>query len=137
MRRELRSLGYEDYGISKKRYMELRAVCQQYHEREAALHYGAKAISYSPASGSGASGISGDPTLAAAAHNLKIREKNDKIRQAAKQAAEGIPGLAAAILESVTEGAGYYSLSEQPLMAPADFYGYRRLFYHILDGLWG
>lgn len=135
MNSKLRSLGYEDYGISKKRYMELRAVCQQYLEREAALRYGAKGVSYSPTSG--VQGSAGDPTLAAAAHNLKIREKNDKIRRAAKQAAEGIPGLAAAILESVTEGAGYYSLTEQPLMAPADFYGYRRLFYHILDEIWG
>lgn len=135
MNSKLRSLGYEDYGISKKRYMELRAICQQYHEREAALRYGAKGVSYSPTSG--VQGSAGDPTLAAAAHNLKIREKNDKIRQAAKQAAEGIPGLAAAILESVTGGIGYYDLQNVPPMNRKDFYGYRRFFYHLLDELWG
>ena len=129
-----RSLGYSDYGISKKRYWELRAVCQQYQEREAALRYGAKGVSYDPAP-SGSS-LAGDPTAAAAVYNARLSAKNDKIRSAAKQAAEGIPGLAAAILESVTEGIGYYDLVNVPPMAPTDFYGYRRYFYHLLDQMW-
>lgn len=134
MNSKLRSLGYSDYGISKKRYMELRAVCLQYPEREAALRYGAKGVSYDPAP-SGSS-LAGDPTAAAAAYNAKLSAKNDKIRTAAKKAAEGIPGLAAAILESVTEGVGYYDLRHEPPMAPTDFYGYRRYFYHLLDQAW-
>jgi len=134
MNSKLRSLGYEDYGISKKRYMELRAVCQQYLEREAALRYGAKGVSYNPAPSG--SGTAGDPTAAAAAYNARLSAKNDKIRKAAAEASEGIPGLAAAILESVTEGIGYYDLVNVPPMNNKDFYGYRRYFYHLLDQLW-
>ena len=135
MSRKLRSLGYEDYGISKKRYMELRAICQQYHEREASLRYGVKGVSYSPTAG--VQGSAGDPTQSAAAHNVKLREKNDKIRAAAKGAAFGIPGLAAAILESVTEIKGFYELKDPPPVSATDFYGYRRYFYHLLDESWG
>ena len=134
MNSKLRSLGYEDYGISKKRYWELRAVCQQYQEREAALRYGAKGVSYNAAPSG--SGTAGDPTAAAAAYNAKLSAKNDKIRSSARQASEGIPGLYEAILESVTKGVGYYDLRHEPPMAPTDFYGYRRYFYHLLDQVW-
>ena len=43
-KKRLRDMTWEDYGISKNRYKELRAFCLQYDEKKSRVRYGVSSI---------------------------------------------------------------------------------------------
>ncbi len=46
MQKRLRDMTWEDYGISKNRYAELKAFCLQYEEKKSKIKYGILAAQY-------------------------------------------------------------------------------------------
>ena len=46
MKKRLRDMTWEDYGISKNRYKELKAFCLQYDEKKSKIKYGLSATQY-------------------------------------------------------------------------------------------
>ena len=46
MQKRLRDMTWEDYGISKNRYAELKAFCLQYEEKKSKIKYGISAAKY-------------------------------------------------------------------------------------------
>ena len=46
MQKRLRDMTWEDYGISKNRYAELKAFCLQYEEKKSKIKYGISAAQY-------------------------------------------------------------------------------------------
>lgn len=46
MEKRLRDMTWEDYGISKNRYKELKAFCLQYDEKKSKIKYGISAMQY-------------------------------------------------------------------------------------------
>lgn len=140
----LRSLTWEDYGISKGRYKELQGFCLQYVEKKKA----AAEREYGIPSGVGGSGGNGgktaSPTEAAAIRNIMRAERYLRdvriIDEAAAWAAEvgGFPKAENIILWSVTRNVGYDRLCQRYAFVPwcnPDFYAVRRAFFHRLDEL--
>lgn len=128
MSRKLRSKTYEDYGISKKRYRELYSFCQQYQEFKDKLKYGISAVHNESVR---YSNVFSD-TENKAIHNVNLRKNIEMIEIAAKK---NIPEyLYVPLLLNVTTGQKYEHLGNIPI-GRADFYAYRRLFFHNLDQL--
>ena len=130
--KRLRDMTWEDYGISKYRYRELKNFCLQYPEKKEQLSYGLTSVT---GNGSGRSGKIGRPTELQAMHNERYSKDVMMIEQAAIAAS---PDIYPWILASVTEDLNYYDLLIHTALGPvpinkADFYGYRRLFYSILN----
>lgn len=144
LNRRLRTLTWDDYGISKERYRELRHFCLQYVEKKKA----AAEREYGIPSGVGGSGGNGgktsSPTEAAAIRNILRAERYLRdvriIDEAAAWAAEvgGFPKAENIILWSVTRNVGYDRLCQRYAFVPwcnPDFYAVRRAFFHRLDEL--
>lgn len=130
--KRLRDMTWEDYGISKYRYRELKAFCLQYPEKKEQLSYGLTSVA---GDGSGRSGKIGRPTELQAMHNEHYSKDVMIIEQAAVAASANIYPW---ILASVTEDLNYKELLGHTSLGPVpicekDFYGVRRLFYSILD----
>ena len=45
-KKRLRNMTWDDYGISKHRYQELKAFCLQYEEKKNKIRYGLSAVQY-------------------------------------------------------------------------------------------
>ena len=144
LNKRLRTLTWDDYGISKERYRELRHFCLQYVEKKKA----AAEREYGIPSGVGGSGGNGgktaSPTEAAAIRNIMRAERYLRdvriIDEAAAWAAEvgGFPKAENIILWSVTRNVGYERLGQSYGFVPwcnPDFYAVRRAFFHRLDEL--
>lgn len=144
LNRRLRTLTWDDYGISKERYRELRHFCLQYVEKKKA----AAERDYGIPSGVGGSGGSGgktsSPTETAAIRNIERAERYLRdvriIDEAAAWAAEvgGYQKAENIILWSVTRSVGYDRLCQRYAFVPwcrPDFYAVRRAFFHRLDEL--
>lgn len=132
MDRENRSLSWDDYGISKHRYEELRAFCLQYDEKKSKINRGLNAVVND---GMPHSSIVGSPTEARAIQNAAYQKDCDMIEQAAQAAS---PDIASYIIKSVTNGLSYTFVEYDGELGRIpcgrnDFYAYRRLFYHYLD----
>ena len=140
----LRSLTWEDYGISKGRYKELQGFCLQYRQKKRDAKrlgdYALAAVNTEAIGGS--SGIS-RPTETAALRHYRQSERAIRdcrmIEESAMWAASagGYKRAWRAILRNVTDGIGYdnlVGLYELPF-SNADFYGIRRAFFHRLDQL--
>ena len=128
--KRLRDMTWEDYGISKYRYRELKAFCLQYPEKKEQLSYGLT----SAGEVIGRSGKISRPTENQAVSNSRLSKDCMMIENAAKAAA---PGIYPWILASVTEGLSYEELEGHTTLGRVpickkDFYGYRRLFYFHL-----
>lgn len=129
LKKRLRDMTWDDYGISKYRYQELKAFCLQYPEKKDKIRYGL--ASHENTSGSG--GI-GRPTETQALLNARYIKDCEMVEQAAIAAA---PDIYPYILKSVTEGLSYEELEFHPELGRVpvckkDFYGIRRRFYAIL-----
>lgn len=129
--KRLRNMTWEDYGISKFRYRELKAFCLQYPEKIEKVQYGL--VSHEPTEGH--SGRISRPTENQAISNSPYIQDCLMIEQAAAAASREI---APWILVSVTEDLNYEELEYHPELGRIpinrfDFYGVRRLFYSILD----
>ena len=130
--KRLRDMTWEDYGISKYRYRELKNFCLQYPEKKQKIRYGLSAVS---GDGMPGTGKIGRPTEAAAIHNNGYLIDCSMIEQAAIEAA---PDIYPWILASVTEDMNYEELNLHPELGRVpvcknDFYGLRRKFYSVLD----
>jgi len=130
--KRLRDTTWNDYGISKYRYRELKNFCLQYPEKKAKIKYGLTA------SGDDAgirSGKVGRPTENQAISNSRYLKDCEMIEQAAIEAA---PEIYPFIIASVTEDLCFEDIEYLPgagriHVGKTDFYGYRRLFYHFLN----
>lgn len=131
MKKRLRDMTWEDYGISKYRYRELKAFCLQYPEKKEKLSYGLTA--HGPSFGS--AGRIGRPTENQAISNSPYAKDCLMIENTA---AEASGEIAPWILASVTEDLSYEELELHPELGRVpvckkDFYGIRRKFYSYLD----
>lgn len=130
--KRIRDMTWDDYGISKNRYKELRAFCLQYDEKKAKIKYGISSLKYGGAPGAS---YPGSPTEAQAISNIANEKDCRMIEEAAKRAD---PDVWRYILKSVTQGLSYEfvqwdsDLGKIP-MCGKEFYGVRKLFYSILD----
>lgn len=129
--KRLRNMTWDDYGISKYRYRELKNFCLQYPEKKEQISYGL--TSHEPAEVH--SGRISRPTENQAISNSPYIQDCLMIEQAAAAASREI---APWILVSVTEDLNYEELEYYPELGRIpinrfDFYGVRRLFYSILD----
>lgn len=133
-KKRLRDMSWEDYGISKNRYRELKAFCLQYDEKKSKIRYG---ITAAQNDGQPRSHSTGSQTEAQAIGNDAYRRDCAMIEEAAVRAN---PEIWRYILRSVTLGLPYEFVEydeEQGRIAvgKTDFYGYRRLFYYNLHKL--
>ncbi|MDO5345315.1 MAG: hypothetical protein Q4E91_06180 [Lachnospiraceae bacterium] len=133
--KRLRDMTWDDYGISKNRYKELKAFCLQYDEKKEKIQYGMNA---SVQDGMPKGRLSTkSPVEQQAIDNITYSKDIRMIEEAAVRANSEIWRY---ILRSVTEGLPYEfveydeELGKIP-MCRADFYGTRKLFYKILDEL--
>lgn len=132
-KKRLRDMTWEDYGISKYRYKELKAFCQQYDEKKNKIQYGLPSAKQDGMPRG--SGPAGSPVEQQAIENtLYMRD----IRMIEEAAVETDPVVWKYILKSVTQDLKYeYIQYDRELgkipMCRSDFYGTRKLFYHNLD----
>lgn len=134
MGKRLRDMTWDDYGISKHRYQELKAFCLQYEEKKNKIQYGLSSVQND---GAPAGGGVGRPTERQAIDNEQYKRDCLMIEEAAVRAN---PGIWKYILKSVTLGLPYEfveydeELGRIP-MCRRDFYGTRKKFYAILNEL--
>lgn len=133
---KLRGYTYEDYGISKYRYKELKSFCLQYNEKKAKIQYGLKGVT---ADGMPHGNSVGSPTERRAVDNVLLENDIKAIEDAAKAVAD-ITGvdIASFILKSVTQDTAYENIEYDAEkgripIGKTDFYACRRLFYSCLD----
>lgn len=119
-------------GITPGRYAELRAICRQYPEYVKALRRRRAGIVDKPNRGPGP-WKRPDPTGNAAASIVDdtawLDARIKMIERCANKCAP--PGVARAVLKSVTRETTYESLS--PPCGKRQFYSYRLWFYVLLD----
>ncbi len=141
----LRGISWEDYGIDRERYQELKHFCLQYRRKKklsvSLVTSSAPAITYDKVGSGGFS--SGSPTeREAIAHADKAEKaKHDcRLIEEAAMWAAGAGGYRKAwqaIVDTVADGLTYEQASGRhglPFCAK-DFYGLRRAFFHRLDVL--
>lgn len=132
MQKRLRDMTWEDYGISKNRYVELKAFCLQYEEKKSKIKYGISAAQYD---GQPKAHNTGSQTERQAMDNVIYMKDCAMIEEAAIRAN---PGIWRYIVKSVTLGLSYefieYDNEQGKIpMCRRDFYGTRKKFYAILN----
>ncbi len=133
-KKRLREMTWEDYGISRHRYEELRAFCLQYEEKKREIAKGAAGFcSHAAVSGRGTE----NPAKGAALRRRRHQKDLEMIEEAARAAC---PEIGAYMVKSVTKDLSYpfleYDLELGRIpMGKTDFYARRKLFYHFLDRL--
>lgn len=133
-KKRIRNMTWDDYGISRHRYQELKAFCLQYDEKKSKISRSLSAVNYDGmphAEGSG-SGLEGQ-----AIRNVILRKDIEMIEQAAIAANADLYPY---IIKSVTNDLSYPFVEYDEALGRIpvginEFYGYRRLFYHFLDKL--
>lgn len=134
-KKRLRDMTWDDYGISRNRYKELKAFCLQYDEKKSRIQYGTSGSPPIWEGGASGSGFAGKPVERQAIENESYVKDCRMIEEAAIRAN---PGIWKYILRSVTQDLPYElveydeELGEIP-MCRNDFYGTRRLFFAILN----
>ncbi len=104
-KKRVRNMTWKDYGITKYRYVELKAFCLQYKEKKKKIQ------------------------------NVMCKKDCEMIEQAAKAASEElylyiIKSVTNDLSYTFIE---YDEMIGRIPIGKTDFYGYRRLFYHYLD----
>lgn len=132
MQKRLRDMTWEDYGISKNRYAELKAFCLQYEEKKSKIKYGISAAQYD---GQPKAHNTGSQTERQAMDNVIYMKDCAMIEEAAIRVN---PGIWRYIVKSVTLGLSYefieYDNEQGKIpMCRRDFYGTRKKFYAILN----
>lgn len=133
-KKRLRNMTWDDYGISKHRYQELKAFCLQYDEKKNKIKYGLSSVNHDGTTGSG--GV-GRPTEQQAINNERYTKDCHMIEEAAIRAN---PVIWKYIIKSVTQGLPYEFIEYDDefgriTVGKTDFYAYRRLFYSFLNDL--
>lgn len=133
-KKRLRNMSWDDYGISKNRYKELKAFCLQYDEKKSKIKYGISAMQYDGMpKGSGTE----SQVEAQAIENNIYKSDCAMIEEAAVRAN---PGIWKYILRSVTQGLSYEYVEYDSelgriMVGQTEFYAYRKLFYYNLHNL--
>ena len=132
MQKRLRDMTWEDYGISKNRYAELKAFCLQYGEKKSKIKYGISAAQYD---GQPKAHSTGSQTERQAMDNVIYMKDCAMIEEAAIRTN---PEIWRYIVKSVTLGLSYefieYDNEQGKIpMCRRDFYGTRKKFYAILN----
>lgn len=132
MQKRLRDMTWEDYGISKNRYAELKAFCLQYGEKKSKIKYGISAAQYD---GQPKAHNTGSQTERQAMDNVIYTKDCAMIEEAAIRTN---PEIWRYIVKSVTLGLSYefieYDNEQGKIpMCRRDFYGTRKKFYAILN----
>lgn len=133
-KKRMRDMTWDDYGISRHRYQELKAFCLQYDEKKSKISRGVGAIRYD---GMPHGAGSGKGMEAQAIRNVTYQRDIEMIEQAAIAASSEIYPY---IIKSVTNDLSYPFVEYDEALGRIpvginEFYGYRRLFYHFLDRL--
>ena len=128
MGKRIRDMTWEDYGISQNRYRELLYFCRQYPEKKQQIKYGLKAVVND---GMPRGSTTGNPTEAAALHNVELQRDVEMIEKAAERTSKVLKLF---ILKNVCESVPYEYLGAVP-MCRNDFFGFRRLFFSNLNKL--
>ncbi len=133
-KKRLRDMTWDDYGISKNRYKELKAFCLQYDEKKSRIQYGTSGGP--PAWEGGTSGIGsvGSPVERQAIENESYSRDCRMVEEAAIRAN---PGIWRYILRSVTQDLPYEYVEydeelERITVGRTEFYAFRRLFFFYL-----
>lgn len=132
LQKRLRDMTWEDYGISKNRYAELKAFCLQYGEKKSKIKYGISAAQYD---GQPKAHSTGSQTERQAIDNMIYTKDCAMIEEAAIRTN---PEIWRYIVKSVTLGLSYefieYDNEQGKIpMCKNDFYGTRRKFFSILN----
>lgn len=133
-KKRIRDYTWNDYGISKFRYQELKAFCLQYDEKKSKIKYGLNAIVND---GMPKGNTTGNPVESIAIENAAIERDCQMIEEAAIATN---PTIWKYILKSVTKDLPFELIEYDEeygriTVGKTDFYGYRRLFFkklHIL-----
>lgn len=132
MQKRLRDMTWEDYGISKNRYDELKAFCLQYEEKKSKINRGVGAVNYD---GMPKGNYKENSLETQAIKNVMYQKDCKMIEQAAIAASAEVYQY---IIKSVTNDLSYRfieydeKLGKIP-MGKTEFYSIRRKFYHFLD----
>ena len=126
MGKRLRDISWEEYGISKNRYRELLYFCRQYSEKKRRVRYGLNAIVND---GLPRGSSVGNPTESAAIDNALLQKDVEIIEKAAEQTSKVLKPY---IIKNVCDEIPYEYMESIPVCRN-DFYGFRRLFFSILD----
>lgn len=134
MGKKLRDMTWDDYGISKHRYAELKAFCLQYDEKKSKISRGIGAMNYD---GMPKGNFKTNPLEDKAIRNVTYQKDCEMIKQAAIAAS---PDIFQYIIKSVTNDLSYQFIEYDETLGRIpvginEFYGYRRLFYYYLDKL--
>lgn len=134
MAKRLRDMTWEDYGISKNRYKELKAFCLQYEEKRSKIKYGISAMRYD---GQPKARCTNSQVENQAIENEIYKKDCAMIEEASIRAN---PGIWKYILKSATQGIPYefieYDEEQGRIpMGKTDFNANRRLFYYNLHCL--
>lgn len=130
--KRLRNMTWDDYGISKHRYDELKAFCLQYDEKKSKINRGINAVAND---GMPKGNFKKNTLEMNAIRNVIYQRDCEMIEQAAVAASSEIYPY---IIKSVTNDLSFpfieydEKLGRIPI-GKTEFYGYRRLFYHYLD----
>lgn len=131
-KKRLRDMAWDDYGISKHRYQELKAFCLQYEEKKSKISRG---ISGTGFDGMPKGNYKGNPLETQAIRNAMYQKDCEMIEQAAMAASGEIYPY---IIKSVSKDLSYQFIEYDEVLGRIpvginEFYAYRRLFYHYLD----
>lgn len=134
MQKRLRDMTWEDYGISKNRYAELKAFCLQYGEKKSKINRGVGAMNYD---GMPKSNYKENSLETKAIRNIVYQEDCEMIEQAAIATSAEIYQY---IIKSVTNDLSYRFIEYDEKLGripvgKTEFYAMRRLFYYYLDNL--
>lgn len=132
--KRMREMTWDDYGISRHRYAELKAFCLQYEEKKSKINRGICGVKYKDTPGGG---TRKDSLEQEAIRNVMYQKDCEMIEQAAIAAA---PEIYQYIIKSVSNDLSYQYIEYDDKLGRIpvginEFYGYRRLFYHYLDKL--
>lgn len=133
-KKRLRDMTWDDYGISKNRYKELKAFCLQYDEKKSRIRYGILSVQNDGIPGGN---FKESPVEKQAIENSVFLKDVRMIEEAAIKAD---PAVWRYVLKSVVSGLPYEcieyddELGKIP-MCRSDFYGTRKRFFSILNNL--
>lgn len=130
-KKRLRDMTWDDYGISKHRYQELKAFCLQYEEKKNKIRYGLSAVQ---SDGQPRAHNTGSQVENQAIENVNYQKDCAMIEEAAVRAN---PEIYRFIIKSVTLGLAYEYIEYDQIdgripVGKTDFYAYRKLFYYYL-----
>lgn len=131
-KKRLREMTWDDYGISRHRYEELKAFCLQYEEKKAKIHRGITSVTNY---GMPKSNYKNNQLENNAIRNVTYQKDCEMIEQAAVAASEE---LFPYIIKSVTNDLSYRFVEYDEYLGripvgKTEFYAKRRLFYYYLD----